>query len=79
MTAIQTKLNPRSPEFKAGREAMSTLVSDLRDLGLELPCDRVPCLDRDGFEVRRGVYNLTQRDRIRIARWLARRAREGAQ
>src|SRR6202521_3313146 len=31
MTAIQTKLNPRSPEFKAGREAMSALVSDLRE------------------------------------------------
>src|ERR1700687_3593130 len=31
MTPIQTKLNPRSPEFKAGREAMSALVSDLRE------------------------------------------------
>jgi len=31
MTAIQTKLNPRSPEFKAGREAMATLVTDLRE------------------------------------------------
>jgi 3-methylcrotonyl-CoA carboxylase beta subunit len=30
MTAIQTKLNPRSPEFKAAREAMLALVSDLR-------------------------------------------------
>ena len=30
MTAIQTKLNPRSPEFKAAQEAMSALVSDLR-------------------------------------------------
>jgi len=30
MTALQSKLNPRSPEFKAAREAMSALVSDLR-------------------------------------------------
>ena len=30
MTAIQTKINPRNPEFKAGQEAMSALVSDLR-------------------------------------------------
>jgi hypothetical protein len=30
MSVIQTKLNPRSPDFKAGREAMSALVSDLR-------------------------------------------------
>ena len=30
MTALQTKLNPRSAEFKAAREAMSALVSDLR-------------------------------------------------
>ena len=30
MTAILTKLNARSPEFKAAREAMSALVADLR-------------------------------------------------
>ena len=65
-------------DHEAGASNGPALVSDLRDLGLDLPCDRVPCLDRDGFEVRRGVYNLTQRDRIRIARWLARRARGGA-
>ena len=30
MTAIQTKVNPRSPEFKASQQAMGALVADLR-------------------------------------------------
>ena len=79
LRAIHALLRRPMPREQLDREAGASngpaLVSDLRDLGLELPCDRVPCLDRDGFEVRRGVYNLTQRDRIRIARWLARRAK----
>lgn len=66
-------------DTEAGASNGPALVADLRDLGLELPCDRVPCLDRDGREVKRGIYHLTQRDRIRIARWQARRSRGGEQ
>ncbi len=43
----------------AGASNGPALVADLRDLGLQLPCDRVPCVDRDGREVKRGVYHLT--------------------
>jgi len=83
LRAIHALLRRPMPREQLDREAGASngpsLVSDLRDLGLDLPCDRVPCQDRDGREVRRGIYNLTQRDRIRIARWLARRARGVAQ
>ena len=60
---------------EAGASNGPDLVADLRARGLELPCSRAPCLDRDGREVKRGIYHLTQRDRIRVARWLARRAK----
>lgn len=45
------------------------LVAELRRRGLDLPCDRVPVLDRDGREARRGIYRLTPADRRRIAAW----------
>jgi hypothetical protein len=62
----------------AGASNGPALVAELRSRGLELPCQKVPCLDRDGREVQRGVYRFTQRDRIRIARWLAHRDRSAA-
>ena len=83
LRAIHALLRRPMPREQLDREAGASngpaLVSDLRGMGLDLPCDRVLCLDRDGRAVRRGIYNLTQRDRTRIARWLARRARGGAQ
>jgi hypothetical protein len=51
------------------------LVAELRRRGLEIPCDKVPCIDRDGFEVKRGVYHLTAADRRKIGRWLVRRGK----
>jgi hypothetical protein len=41
---------------------------------LDAPCDKVPCIDRDGFEVKRGIYHLTASDHRKIHRWLNRRA-----
>lgn len=49
------------------------LVAELRRRGLDIPCDRVECLDRDGKKVKYGVYSFTARDRRRIVRWLSRR------
>lgn len=48
-------------------------VLRLRALGLEVPCVRVPCFDRDGHEVQRGVYSLTAADRRKINVWLTKR------
>lgn len=49
------------------------LIAELRRRGLEIPCDRIPVIDRDGFEVKRGVYHLTAADRRKIHDWLRRR------
>lgn len=45
-------------------------VRKLREKGLELPCFAVGTVDRDGRHVERGVYKLTYRDRVQVARVL---------
>lgn len=78
IAALRCRPMPREQlDREAGASNGPDLVADLRSRGLDLPCDRVPCLDRDGREVKRGIYSLTLRDRIRIARWLSWRARGG--
>lgn len=39
------------------------LVSDLRDRGLTIDCDRIHFIDRDGKDCRPGVYHLSEGDR----------------
>lgn len=45
------------------------LVAELRRRGLEIPCTRVVCLDRDGKECRPGIYHLTDKDRRILSKW----------
>jgi hypothetical protein len=49
------------------------LILDLRRKGLEIPCERVACIDRDGRPCRPGVYHLSESDRRKISSWLASR------
>lgn len=49
------------------------LVAELRRRGLELPCERVDAIDRDGRHCKPGIYSLTSKDRRRINAWLRRR------
>ena len=49
------------------------LVAELRRRGLELPCERVDAIDRDGRHCKPGIYSLTNKDRRRINAWLRRR------
>ena len=70
------RVSPRTRETLdhiAGCSNGPELVAELRRRGLEVPCDRVPCIDRDGFEVKRGIYHFTAADRRKIRRWLVRR------
>ncbi|HEX7913897.1 MAG TPA: hypothetical protein VF534_38275 [Paraburkholderia sp.] len=53
------------------------LAATLRAKGLNVPCAKVPYLDRDGTQVLRGVYYLSNADRRKIARWLCNRAEGG--
>lgn len=47
------------------------VISRLRDKGLTINCERVPCIDRDGVMTRPGRYLLTQQDRRLIRDWMA--------
>ena len=50
------------------------LVSDLREMGLDMPCTRTKKLDRDLFACWPGVYHLTERDRRKLNAWKRQRA-----
>ena len=58
---------------RAGCSNAPELVAELRRRGLEVPCERVPAIDRDGKPCRPGIYRLTDADRRKIHAWLSRR------
>ncbi|ENO87932.1 hypothetical protein [Thauera aminoaromatica] len=58
----------------AGASNGPELVAELRRRGLELPCERVEAIDRDGRPCRPGVYHATPADRRKIAAWLRSRS-----
>jgi len=47
------------------------LVAELRRRGLDVPCERIRFIDRDGCACRPGVYHFTNSDRRKINSWLA--------
>lgn len=57
----------------AGASNGPEVIAELRRRGLDIPCARVPCWDRDGKEVKRGIYSLTADDLARIRAWRRRR------
>ncbi|MDW9242766.1 hypothetical protein C7S13_2252 [Burkholderia cepacia] len=68
---LQRRPMPREElDHFTGCSNSPALIASLRAKGLALPCVRVPYIDRDGCEVRRGVYRLTTTDRRKVARWL---------
>lgn len=62
-------------DTEAGASNGPELIAELRRRGLKLPCDRVPCYDRDGREVKRGVYHATKGDKRKIARFFVERSK----
>jgi hypothetical protein len=69
LLALLVRPQPREHiDRTAGCSNGPALVADLRARGLDLPCSRAVCIDRDGREVRRGVYHLTVADRRRVYR-----------
>ncbi len=48
------------------------LVAELRRRGLDLTCERIRFIDRDGYPCRPGVYSLTASDRRKFYAWQAR-------
>lgn len=49
------------------------LVAELRRRGLEIPCEKVPMLDRDGLVTRPGIYSFNAPDRSKVNSWLSKR------
>ena len=80
LRALHALLRRSMPREHLDREAGCSngpeLVAELRCRGLELPCDRIPVFDRDGLEVKRGVYHLTPKDRRKIHHWFSTRRRQ---
>ncbi|MEO6321163.1 MAG: hypothetical protein ABIR56_10795 [Polaromonas sp.] len=57
----------------AGASNSPELVAELRRRGLDVPCERIRFIDRDGFACRPGVYSLTIADRRKVYAWMAKR------
>ena len=76
LIALLRRAMPREHvDTEAGASNGPALIADLRRRGLDLPCDRIPVYDRDGKEVKRGVYHATTIDRRKIHRFFAERKR----
>ena len=54
----------------AGASNSPDLIFGLRRLGLDIPCARVKCIDRDGKICQSGIYSLTVDDRRKLSAWL---------
>lgn len=76
LMALLVRPRPREAvDEVAGASNGPDLIAQLRERGLSIPCTPTPCIDRDGFEVRRGIYCLDDRDRCMVRAWLRRRER----
>ena len=62
----------------AGCSNSPELVAELRRRGLEVPCERIRFIDRDGYPCRPGVYSFTTADRRKFYAWLAAQKAGGA-
>lgn len=71
--ALRRSLPREQVDREAGCSNGPELIAELRRRGLEFPCVRIDAIDRDGKPCKPGVYNLTDKDRRYIYRWLATR------
>lgn len=72
--ALMTRPMPREHLDRAvGCSNGPDLVLRLRNKGLSIRCEKVPDIDRDGKQIMRGVYYLTEAGRRTISRWLSKR------
>lgn len=80
LRALNALLRRPMPREHLDREAGCSngpdLIDRLRRRGLSVPCDMAPVIDRDGREVKRGVYSLTSTDRRKLVRAMTRRGKQ---
>lgn len=75
LTALLTRPRTREDiDSIAGASNGPAAIAALRALGLSdcLPCAKTPTFDRDGKEVKRGVYYLTPKGKRLVWAWVAR-------
>lgn len=73
--ALMRRALPREHgDRAAGCSNFPDLVAELRRRGLDIPCERVPDRDRDGFPIKRGVYHFVASDRRKVLRWMKSRS-----
>ena len=78
IAALLRRPMPReSLDKESGASNGPELVAELRRRGLEVPCERIRFIDRDGYTCRPGVYSLTIADRRMVHAWLATRHKGG--
>ena len=81
LRALNVLLNRPVPREQldsiAGASNSPELVAELRRRGLEVPCERIRFIDRDGYTCRPGVYSLTLADRRMVYAWMAKRQKVG--
>lgn len=72
LQALLARPTPREALDRiAGCANGPALISDLRDRGFQIPCERIKFVDRDRKLCRPGVYSLTPADRRAAYRALA--------
>lgn len=78
LTVLLNRPIPREQlDSVAGASNSPELVAELRRRGLDVPCERIQFIDRDGYRCRPGVYSLSIADRRMVYAWLARRQKGG--
>lgn len=75
--ALRRSLPREQVDREAGCSNGPELIAELRRRGLKFPCVKIDAIDRDGRPCKPGVYNLTDKDRRIIYRWMASRQKGG--
>ncbi|MBT9475786.1 hypothetical protein [Polaromonas sp.] len=74
LTVLLNRPIPREQlDSLAGASNSPELVAELRRRGLDVPCERIRFIDRDGCACRPGVYSLSIADRRKIYAWMGQR------
>ena len=74
IAALMRRPQPRKQiDGVAGCSNGPALIADLQGKGLDIPCERIHAIDRDGRLCKPGVYSFTLTDRRKIFKWMAMR------
>ncbi|HMN20196.1 MAG TPA: hypothetical protein PKA16_02265 [Ottowia sp.] len=70
---LRRPISRQELDSRSGAANGPDLVAELRARGLEVPCQRIRFIDRDGRVCRPGVYSFTAVDRRKVYQWQARK------